>query len=142
MRMPWRPCGYDARQTLPVPAVPAAWRFASGCTSWALGGGAVGYAVVEASHAAVFAARAGAGLLITEGTSPSANGLGYARIPCVFSDAQVQGWRGVTQAVHAAGGKIFVQLMHTGRIGHALNLPKGGEVLAPKRSLRSARSRW
>src|ERR1700759_4867198 len=56
--------------------------------------------------------RAGAGLIITEGTSPSPNGLGYARIPGIFSKEQVEGWKKVTSAVHAKGGKIFVQLMH------------------------------
>lgn len=75
--------------------------------------------------------RASAGLIVTEGTSPSPNGLGYARIPGIFSDAQIAGWKNVTDAVHAGGAKIFVQLMHTGRISHALNLPKGAEVLAP-----------
>ncbi len=72
-----------------------------------------------------------AGLIITEGTSPSPNGLGYARIPGLFSDAQVAGWKKVTDAVHAKGGRIFAQLMHTGRIGHANNLPKGAEVVGP-----------
>ena len=78
-----------------------------------------------------YAQRAAAGLIITEGTSPSPNGLGYARIPGIFSSAQVAGWKGVTEAVHAKGGKIFLQLMHCGRIGHALNLPEGGRILAP-----------
>jgi N-ethylmaleimide reductase len=75
--------------------------------------------------------RASAGLIITEGTSPSPNGLGYARIPGIYSDAQVAGWKKVTDTVHARGGRIFVQLMHTGRIGHPLNLPAGAKVLAP-----------
>jgi N-ethylmaleimide reductase len=75
--------------------------------------------------------RASAGLIITEGTSPSPNGLGYPRIPGIFSSEQVTGWKKVTDAVHAKGAKIFVQLMHTGRIGHQLNLPKGAKVLAP-----------
>lgn len=75
--------------------------------------------------------RAAAGLTITEGTSPSANGLGYARIPGLFSDAQVQGWRRVTDGVHQAGGKIFVQLMHTGRVSHPANMPAGAKILAP-----------
>lgn len=81
--------------------------------------------------AAYYAQRATAGLIITEGTSPSPNGLGYARIPGLFNDAQVQGWKLVTDAVHAEGGKIVVQLMHTGRVSHAANLPKGAEVLGP-----------
>ncbi|MDX1495837.1 MAG: hypothetical protein R3253_17330, partial [Longimicrobiales bacterium] len=75
--------------------------------------------------------RAGAGLIITEGTSPSPNGLGYPRIPGVFNQAQVDGWRKVTDAVHAEGGRIFLQLMHTGRVTHPGNLPDGGRVLAP-----------
>jgi len=78
-----------------------------------------------------YAQRASAGLIITEGTSPSPNGLGYARIPGIFSDAQVAGWKRVTDAVHAQGGKMFMQLMHCGRIAHPLNLPPGARVLAP-----------
>lgn len=75
--------------------------------------------------------RAEAGLIITEGTSPSPNGLGYARIPGLFSSSQVSAWKKVTEAVHQAGGKIFVQMMHTGRVTHVLNLPQGTRVLAP-----------
>jgi len=78
-----------------------------------------------------YAQRATAGLIITEGTSPSPSGLGYPRIPGIFSAAQVAGWRRITDAVHAQDGKMFMQLMHTGRIGHELNLPAGGRVLAP-----------
>ena len=75
--------------------------------------------------------RASAGLIITEGTSPSPNGLGYPRIPGIFSAEQVAGWKRVTDAVHAQGAKIFIQLMHCGRIGHILNLPAGARILAP-----------
>ncbi|HEY8327862.1 MAG TPA: alkene reductase [Rhodanobacter sp.] len=78
-----------------------------------------------------YSQRASAGLIITEGTSPSPNGLGYPRIPGLFNDAQVRGWKAVTDAVHAKGGKIFVQLMHTGRVAHVANLPAGAEVLGP-----------
>src|SRR5512135_1386222 len=78
-----------------------------------------------------YAQRAEAGLIVTEGTSPSPNGLGYARIPGIFSAAQVEGWKPVTAAVHAKGAKIFVQLMHTGRASHQGNLPEGARVLAP-----------
>ncbi|NHZ44156.1 alkene reductase [Massilia aquatica] len=81
--------------------------------------------------ATYYAQRASAGLIITEGTSPSPNGLGYARIPGLFNDAQVAGWKQVTDAVHAKGGKIVVQLMHTGRVGHVANLPAGAVVLGP-----------
>jgi len=85
--------------------------------------------------------RSGAGLIVTEGTSPSPNGLGYARIPGIFSKEQVEGWKKVTSAVHQAGGKIFVQLMHTGRISHPLNLPEGAEVLAPS-AVKPAGQMW
>ncbi|NNM04337.1 MAG: alkene reductase, partial [Gemmatimonadetes bacterium] len=78
-----------------------------------------------------YAQRAEAGLIITEGTSPSPNGLGYPRIPGIFSQEQVDGWSKVTQAVHDVGGRIFVQLMHTGRVSHPENLPEGARVLAP-----------
>lgn len=75
--------------------------------------------------------RASAGLIITEGTAPSPNGLGYSRIPGCFSKQQVEGWKKVTAAVHKEGGKIFIQLMHTGRISHTLNLPEGAQIIAP-----------
>ncbi len=78
-----------------------------------------------------YAQRATAGLLITEGTAPSPNGLGYARIPGLFNAAQVRGWKLTTEAVHAQGGKIVVQLMHTGRVTHVANLPVGAEVVGP-----------
>lgn len=87
--------------------------------------------IPNASMARYYALRADAGLIVTEGTAPSVNGLGYARIPGVFTADQVEGWRLVTDAVHTAGGRIFIQLMHTGRIGHPANLPEGGRVLAP-----------
>lgn len=75
--------------------------------------------------------RASAGLIITEGTSPSPQGLGYARIPGLHSLEQTAAWKQVTRAVHMRGGKIFAQLMHTGRVGSTLNLPTGVELLAP-----------
>ncbi|HEX5364390.1 MAG TPA: alkene reductase [Gallionella sp.] len=75
--------------------------------------------------------RAEAGLIIAEGTSPSANGLGYARQPGLFTAAQIQGWKRVNDGVHAAGGKIFVQLMHDGRVSHPANMLAGAKVLAP-----------
>jgi len=78
-----------------------------------------------------YAQHASAGLIITEGTSPSPNGVGYARIPGIYSAEQVAGWKRVTAAVHPLGAKIFVQLMHCGRIAHPLNLPAGARILAP-----------
>ncbi len=61
-----------------------------------------------------YAQRASAGLIITEGASPSPNGLGYPRIPGIFSKEQIDGWKLVTKAVHAKGGKLFIQLMQGG----------------------------
>lgn len=75
--------------------------------------------------------RAEAGLIITEGTSSAPEGLGYARIPGLFSAEQVKGWKPVTAAVHRAGSRIFAQLMHTGRVGHPANLPPGARLLGP-----------
>jgi N-ethylmaleimide reductase len=60
--------------------------------------------------------RSSAGLIITEGVAPSPNGLGYARIPGAFSPAQTEGWKKITAAAHQGGAKIFMQLMHTGRV--------------------------
>ncbi|WP_247233714.1 alkene reductase [Telluribacter sp. SYSU D00476] len=78
-----------------------------------------------------YAQRSEAGLIITEGTAPAPEGLGYPRIPGIYSEEQVSGWKKVTEAVHQKGAKIFVQLMHTGRIGHIDNLPEGMQVVGP-----------
>lgn len=75
--------------------------------------------------------RASAGLIISEGTSPSPNGIGYIRIPGAYSDKQIEGWKKVANAVHSKDGKIFVQLMHTGRITPKANMPEGSVTLAP-----------
>jgi len=91
--------------------------------------------------ATYYGQRSDAGLIITEGTSPSPNGLGYSRIPGLFNTKQIEGWKKVTSAVHAKGGKIFVQLMHTGRISHQLNLPNGAIVLAPS-AVKPAGQMW
>ena len=77
-----------------------------------------------------YAQRAGIGLLITEGTQPSAVGQGYLATPGLHSDEQVEGWRAVVDAVHARGGVIFAQLMHAGRIGHPDNKTTP-EIVAP-----------
>lgn len=87
-------------------------------------------AVPNGLMARYYAQRAAAGLIITEGTAPSPNGLGYARIPGIFNDDQIEGWKKVTTAVHKEGGKIFVQLMHAGRVAHAANLPAGAEIVS------------
>jgi N-ethylmaleimide reductase len=81
--------------------------------------------------AAYYAQRASAGLIITEGTQPSAIGQGYIDTPGLHSAAQAASWRPVTEAVHAAGGRIVAQLMHTGRIGHPSVNPDGELPVAP-----------
>lgn len=75
--------------------------------------------------------RAGAGLIVTEGTAPSPNGVGYPRIPGIYTPEQMEAWKPVPRAVHERGAKIFMQLMHTGRISHPDNMPAGSRVLAP-----------
>jgi N-ethylmaleimide reductase len=85
--------------------------------------------------------RASAGLIITEGTSPSPNGLGYARIPGIFSEEQILGWKKTTTAVHNSGGKIIIQLMHSGRISHKLNMAEGTQIIAPS-SIKPAGQMW
>lgn len=81
--------------------------------------------------AAYYKERASNGLIISEGTSPSPNGLGYPRIPGIFSEEQIAGWKLVIDAVHSEGAKFFIQLMHTGRVSHPLNMPQVAKVLAP-----------
>jgi N-ethylmaleimide reductase len=85
--------------------------------------------------------RASAGLIITEGTAPAPEGLGYARIPGLFNDEQVRGWRLVTDAIHDAGSQVFVQLMHAGRVFHELNLPAGTQGVAPS-AIAAAGQMW
>ncbi len=85
--------------------------------------------------------RSGAGLIITEGTSPSPNGVGYARIPGAYSAAQTAGWKKITDAAHAGGAKIFLQLMHCGRITHDLNLPKGAKTVSAS-AVQAAGEMW
>ena len=85
--------------------------------------------------------RSGAGLIITEGTSPSPNGLGYARIPGIFSKQQLEGWRKTTSAVHKEGSKIFIQFMHTGRISNPLNMTEGSQIIAPS-AVKAAGQMW
>ena len=88
-----------------------------------------------------YAQRTGAGLIITEGTAPSPNALGYSRIPGIFSKEQTNSWKTITDAVHAHGSKIFVQLMHTGRIGHPYNLPAGARLVGAS-NIKAAGEIW
>lgn len=84
-----------------------------------------------ALNAEYYAQRAGAGLIITEGTQPSPSGKGYCRTPGIYSPEQRAGWERVTQAVHGAGGNMVMQLMHCGRIGSKHNKEPGAETVAP-----------
>jgi len=92
--------------------------------------------VPNALMAEYYAQRAGAGLILTEATCVSAQGVGYPDTPGIWSDEQVQGWQWVTQAVHAAGGRIFLQLWHVGRVSHPDylqgELPVAPSAIAPK----------
>ncbi len=81
-------------------------------------------------NAEYYGQRAGAGLIVTEGTAPSAVGQGYLNVPGLYTDEQVAGWRLVADAVHARGGVVVAQLMHAGRIAHADN-KDGVETVAP-----------
>jgi N-ethylmaleimide reductase len=78
-----------------------------------------------------YAQRASAGLIIAEGTNISPEGRGYALTPGIYDDAQVEGWRQVTEAVHARGGRIFPQLWHVGRVSHPSLQPGGVLPVAP-----------
>ncbi len=78
-----------------------------------------------------YSQRASAGLIITEGTHPSPMGRGYTFPPGLHTDEQAAAWRKVTDAVHAAGGRIFVQLMHAGRVSHSSLLPNQALPVAP-----------
>jgi N-ethylmaleimide reductase len=97
--------------------------------------------VPNALMAEYYAQRAGAGLIITEGTSPAPEGLGYSRIPGIFSAVQVEGWKLATTGVKAGSSVFFLQLMHTGRIGHVDNLPEGSRLVGPS-DIRAAGQIW
>jgi N-ethylmaleimide reductase len=81
-------------------------------------------------NAEYYAQRASHALIVTEGTQPSADGQGYLLTPGIHNDEHVAGWRKVIDAVHAAGGRIVIQLMHVGRISHPDNTPHGRQPVA------------
>ncbi|UQA58437.1 alkene reductase [Polyangium aurulentum] len=87
--------------------------------------------VIGEITATYYTQRAGAGLMISEGIFPSAMGKGYVRTPGLATDAQAAAWRRVTDAVHAQGGKIYAQIMHTGRISDPSFLPGSATPIAP-----------
>jgi N-ethylmaleimide reductase len=91
--------------------------------------------------ATYYAQRASAGLIISEGVYPSARGKGYVRTPGIEKESQVVAWKRVTEAVHAGGGRIFMQLMHCGRISHPSLLPEGALPVAPS-AIKAAGQTW
>lgn len=88
-------------------------------------------AIPQPITATYYAQRASAGLIITEGTAISPQGQGYANVPGLYTEEALDGWRAVTRAVHAKGGKIVVQLWHVGRISHDSLQPNGQPPVAP-----------
>jgi len=82
-------------------------------------------------NARYYAQRVSAGLIISEATQISQQGQGYAWTPGIYSEAQIEGWRKVTSEVHRAGGKIFIQLWHVGRVSHVSLQPNGSAPVAP-----------
>ena len=87
--------------------------------------------VPTALMADYYAQRAAAGLIISEASQVCPEGQGYEATPGIHSPGQVAGWRRVTDAVHAAGGRIFVQLWHVGRVSNVAFQPGGGAPVAP-----------
>ncbi|MGB1249879.1 MAG: alkene reductase [Candidatus Promineifilaceae bacterium] len=87
--------------------------------------------VPHALNADYYRQRASAGLIISEATQVTPVGAGYPNTPGIYSDEQVEGWRLVTDAVHEAGGRIFLQLWHVGRISHPTIQPNGQRPVAP-----------
>lgn len=88
-----------------------------------------------------YAQRAGAGLIISEGVFPSSMGKGYVRTPGIESDEQIAAWKKVTDAVHAKGGRIFMQLMHCGRVSHPSLLPDNAQPVGPS-AIKAAGQTW
>jgi N-ethylmaleimide reductase len=94
--------------------------------SRALAGGVPSELAIE-----YYAQRASAGVISTEGVAPNAVGLGYARTPAIETAEQIAAWKKITDAVHAKGGRMFMQFMHVGRIGHSANRYTTEPLIAP-----------
>lgn len=94
-------------------------------------GRAAAHGVPTDLNAEYYAQRASTALIISEGTQPSDDGQGYLFTPGIYTDDHVSGWRKVTDAVHSAGGQMFIQLMHVGRVSHPANTPHGRQAVAP-----------
>lgn len=78
-----------------------------------------------------YAQRAGAGMIVSEGTQPSPDGKGYCRTPGIYTPEQIEGWARVASRVHEKGGRVVVQLMHCGRVASRINKEDDSEVVAP-----------
>jgi N-ethylmaleimide reductase len=78
-----------------------------------------------------YAQRAGLGLIVTEGTQPSDDAQGYLATPGIYTGAHIAGWKRVTKAVHDKGSRIFIQIMHAGRMSHPDNTPHHRQAVAP-----------
>lgn len=83
------------------------------------------------STATYYGQRASVGLIVTEGTQPSEDGQGYLMTPGIYTAAHVNGWRAVADAVHSQGARLFIQLMHAGRMSHPDNTPHHRQAVAP-----------
>uniref|UniRef100_UPI0015F099F0 alkene reductase n=1 Tax=Streptomyces phytophilus TaxID=722715 RepID=UPI0015F099F0 len=90
-----------------------------------------GSGLVSELTAEYYEQRAAAALIVTEGTQPSVRAQGYIQTPGIHTAAQIAAWRQVTERVHASGGRIFLQLLHAGRVGHPHLYPDGGLPAAP-----------
>src|SRR3954466_14319017 len=82
-------------------------------------------------NARYYEQRASVGLIISEGTQPCEDGQGYLLTPGIYTDEHIAGWRLVSDRVHAAGGRLFIQLMHAGRISHPENTPHHRQPVGP-----------
>ncbi|MDN7490656.1 alkene reductase [Burkholderia sp. AU45274] len=78
-----------------------------------------------------YAQRSSLGLIVSEGTQPSDDGQGYLTTPGIYTDAHVAGWKAISDRVHAHGGRLFIQLMHVGRMSHPDNTPHHRQAVAP-----------
>ncbi len=87
--------------------------------------------VPQPINALYYAQRASAGLIISEATQVAPNGIGYPNTPGIYTEAQIEGWKLVTEAVHNQDGRIFLQLWHAGRVAHPSLLPTGEIPIAP-----------
>ncbi len=87
--------------------------------------------ILHSSAEIYYRQRASTGLIITDNTAITANGIGYLNTPGIYNDVQIAAWKKITKAVHEEGGKIFIQLVHAGRIGQMLNNENNMPLVAP-----------